>query len=519
MKVSGKQPQAAAIARNALRSPGKPLDAATRAFLEPRFGRQLSTTSLRAEGLRRHSKNYASSSDDAERQAEQLSESIVNTPPGTKPETRTRENPATRRDVDFSRIRIHDDTAAGVAARAMDADAFTFGQDIIFGAGQYSPATSGGRRLLAHEIAHTVQQANSGGVVQRQASGSESPITARTVFPYPEKSRILVNRLLTDEMMDTLAKLATGDPESSLSVRIFRAAEGQIATVASATDDLFEAIIPEINIPAQGTSPAQVARNVSLRFLRQADKKFRFELNAVISSGPIQLFAKGDLSASKSDGEVTLSPPSGPSAKISPGAKSGELDIVGDLGPIEIDALRLTKLPDAPAGSVAEKKAAQEITGAAEAKRREPRQEVTLGAGIKAGSKLDPVFTAAWRVNLTPIAKAGGIVQVPIRVQIDYAPDRTLLAGASGGIGLEAPTKIPVNVRITGGLAGGVIEGAAAGGGQRPPLRPAFGPTFGAGAGIGGKTFRVEVDYQHLQNLVRSSPNADTVVVSGGVRF
>jgi hypothetical protein len=192
---------------------------------------------------------------------------------------------------------------------------------------------------------------------------------------------------------------------------------------------------------------------------------------------------------------------------------------VGDIDPCEISALRLTKLPDAPAGSATEKKAVEDITRAAVAKRREPRQEVTLGAGIKVGPKLDPVFTAAWRVNLTPFAKTAGAVQVPVRVQIDYVPDRTLLAGVSGGIGVETPTKIPVNVRITGGLAGGVIEGAAAGGTQRPPLHPAFGPTVGAGAGIGGKTFRVEVDYQHLQNLVRSSPNADTVVVSGGVRF
>jgi hypothetical protein len=469
--------------------------------------------------MRNAPKHTGLSGEDAERQAAQLSESMVNMSPGHKSETRPPEHHSIRSGVDFSRICVHTGPEAAMAARAAGAEAFTFGQDIIFGAGRYSQATSGGRRLLAHEIVHTIQQANSDPVVQRQATGNDAPITARTVFPYPEKSRIQINRLLSDDMMNTIEKFAASDPASALAVRVFRAVEAQIATVTSATDDLFEATVPEITIPAQGANPAQTVKNVSLRFLRQPDGKFRFELNAVASSGPVQLFDKGDLAASKSGGEVTLAPPSGPSAKISPGAKSGVLEIGGEVGPLQIEALRLTRLPDAPAGSDAEKKAAQEITKAAEAKRREPRQEATLGAGIVVGSKVDPLFSASWRLHLTPFSKTAGVVQVPLRAQIDYAPNRTLLAGVSGGIGVELPTKVPVNVRITGGLAGGVIEGKAGGSAQRPPLLPAFGPTIGAGVGTGGRTFRVEVDYQHLQNLARSSPNADTVVVSAGVRF
>jgi tetratricopeptide (TPR) repeat protein len=69
---------------------------------------------------------------------------------------------------DFSRLRIHADAEAADVARALNADAFTIGRDIVFGAGRYAPDTSAGRRLLAHELAHVVQPAASGASIQRQ---------------------------------------------------------------------------------------------------------------------------------------------------------------------------------------------------------------------------------------------------------------------------------------------------------------------------------------------------------------
>ena len=59
---------------------------------------------------------------------------------------------------DFSRVRIHVDGAAADSARAVGAHAYTLGQHIVFGAGQYHPQTDAGRRLLAHELTHVVQQ-------------------------------------------------------------------------------------------------------------------------------------------------------------------------------------------------------------------------------------------------------------------------------------------------------------------------------------------------------------------------
>ena len=106
-----------------LRSPGHPLDAATRAFMEPRFGH------------------------------------------------------------DFSRVRVHTDARAADFARAIGARAFAMNDNIVLGAGEYLPETDAGRWLLAHELTHVVQQGRAGGsglqgsgpVLRRQALGLAKP--------------------------------------------------------------------------------------------------------------------------------------------------------------------------------------------------------------------------------------------------------------------------------------------------------------------------------------------------------
>jgi hypothetical protein len=86
------------IVHEVLRSPGQPLDGATRAFMEPRFGH------------------------------------------------------------DFSRVRVHTDAKAAESAQAVNAFAYTVGNDVVFGTGSYAPTTSAGRNLVAHELVHVIQQ-------------------------------------------------------------------------------------------------------------------------------------------------------------------------------------------------------------------------------------------------------------------------------------------------------------------------------------------------------------------------
>src|SRR4030095_15404719 len=82
------------IVHDVLRSPGKPLDAQSREYFDPRFGH------------------------------------------------------------DFGQIRVHSDEQAAESARRVNALAYTVGRNVVFGAGQYRPETATGRRLLAHELAH-----------------------------------------------------------------------------------------------------------------------------------------------------------------------------------------------------------------------------------------------------------------------------------------------------------------------------------------------------------------------------
>ncbi|HEX5732115.1 MAG TPA: DUF4157 domain-containing protein [Blastocatellia bacterium] len=59
---------------------------------------------------------------------------------------------------DFSQVHVHSDARAADSARSVNALAYTTGQDIVFGAGRYAPQTGEGKRLLAHELTHVIQQ-------------------------------------------------------------------------------------------------------------------------------------------------------------------------------------------------------------------------------------------------------------------------------------------------------------------------------------------------------------------------
>ena len=60
--------------------------------------------------------------------------------------------------ADFSGVRVHSDTRAANAARSVNARAFTLGHNVVFGAGEYSLDSLAGRKLLAHELTHVLQQ-------------------------------------------------------------------------------------------------------------------------------------------------------------------------------------------------------------------------------------------------------------------------------------------------------------------------------------------------------------------------
>lgn len=77
---------------------------------------------------------------------------------------------------DFSGVRVHTDRRAAESARAVQARAFTWGRDIVFGEGEYEPSGGAGKRLLAHELTHVVQQSAASPrerLLQRASYGSD----------------------------------------------------------------------------------------------------------------------------------------------------------------------------------------------------------------------------------------------------------------------------------------------------------------------------------------------------------
>ena len=118
-----------ASVREVLRTPGEPLDEATRADFEPRFGHH------------------------------------------------------------FRHVRIHADEQAAASARAINALAYTAGHHLVFSTGQYSPTTTWGRRLLAHELVHSIQQGFASNPVPHQATSCNTVLQRQSDYTLETKVR------------------------------------------------------------------------------------------------------------------------------------------------------------------------------------------------------------------------------------------------------------------------------------------------------------------------------------------
>jgi hypothetical protein len=107
---------------------------------------------------------------------------------------------------DFSSVRIHTDTHAAASAQAIHAQAYTVGQDIVFGAGQYRPGTTAGQYLLAHELAHVVQQQD-----RRVSVGSSAGLTINAPGDRLEREADDIARAITHDDSGAVAVQGRAD--------------------------------------------------------------------------------------------------------------------------------------------------------------------------------------------------------------------------------------------------------------------------------------------------------------------
>jgi hypothetical protein len=96
---------------------------------------------------------------------------------------------------DFSQVRIHTDGGSAETVRAVNARAFTIGRDVVFGAGQYTPGTSNGQRLLAHELTHVVQQRQFGGIALISRKDAKTEKTEAEKKKEAEQLKVKLDRI------------------------------------------------------------------------------------------------------------------------------------------------------------------------------------------------------------------------------------------------------------------------------------------------------------------------------------
>ena len=151
---------------------------------------------------------------------------------------------------DFSQVRIHADGAAGHAAATLGAEAFTVGQHIGFARGHFLPAGAQGRRLLAHELAHTLQQdANFHSLALNPQKDAAPPASGfKDAFLGTSRSgkAILVKREVGD---------LQGYDEKLQAIAISRLAKADPAAVAQSKDDKWHAFETVLGIDV-GTAGA-----------------------------------------------------------------------------------------------------------------------------------------------------------------------------------------------------------------------------------------------------------------------
>lgn len=116
-----------------------------------------------------------------------------------------------RLDYDFSSVRVHHDAEAADSALSFGARAYTYGHDIVFGAGEYSPGSAKGRKLLAHELMHVMQQGAGQPLVQRSALSDQ----IKDAWKARPKIESLLARL-SEPDMQTGAALADKDIDTEL---------------------------------------------------------------------------------------------------------------------------------------------------------------------------------------------------------------------------------------------------------------------------------------------------------------
>lgn len=175
--------------------------------------------------------------------------------PGQALAQSTREFMEPRFGHDFSQVRVHLDGQAAESARAVNASAYTVGNKVVFGAGQYAPGTNEGKNLLVHELSHVVQQNSTG-----QPTDLASVVVMPVAHPAEREAHKTAQQLQTgssnlesvSRQGVSIQRQADGAEEEGLFDRLARGVEGVAERVTEGVEAISEGILRGIrcSLPA-----------------------------------------------------------------------------------------------------------------------------------------------------------------------------------------------------------------------------------------------------------------------------
>jgi hypothetical protein len=220
-------------------------------------------------------------------------------------DTGTRDFMESRFGYDFGRVRIHADALGGESARAVQAHAYTVGEHIVFDAGRYGPSTTEGKKLLAHELTHVVQQ--SGGNVeprcQRQTGGPL--LTGTHKAGGPSLRLVGAENIMGFNLTKAMCQCNEGDLLDRQIAKTDRASAAyrECGKTATSPMDLVPCVLPKVFGQQAGTKAPQVppagqasAETGHIILANEAEIKKRAELLNLPESGPCaELLRAGNL--------------------------------------------------------------------------------------------------------------------------------------------------------------------------------------------------------------------------------
>ena len=186
-------------------------------------------------------------------------------------ESGLRRDMETRFAHDFSAVRVHSDPSAAQSAQAIEARAYTCGSHIAFGTGMFAPVTAAGRRLLAHELTHVVQQGGAGRLADRghvapQISVETHPaLLRRDPTPVGLKATVPETPLPAGQLIDqALSRLE--EPDFVWMRQLIAPVDGlwkelveQAATSNDGQSDKLRARVDRVNSALMEMAPAIIA--------------------------------------------------------------------------------------------------------------------------------------------------------------------------------------------------------------------------------------------------------------------